>query len=177
MGYTDAMSVIQDESCGIGYHPLPKCYALSTIRRKHALGCLREAVAASPVLVFLDIEVRPGHGRFWFVRDGERVARVTPAGRVRRSLEVPEGKGWSVMSLGASEREVVQALATNDLGFVHYLGSLEQALKAEVLERGREARIVERVDDDFVVDFLPSVRGEAAERCVFTWDDGWRVRS
>ncbi len=160
-----------------GYLPAPRLHKLSAIRRQHVLATLRAAVSASPVLSFLRIEVRPGGGRFWFVREGRGVARLTPAGPVRRCLEIRRESGWSVMTMAASEREVVEALAANDDGTVHWLGSLEGVLLAEAETRGASATIIERDGDDFVVDFTPQVRDAPGERCILSCDDaGWQIR-
>ena len=119
----------------------PKVRRLSADERDKYLSGMIRAIERSPVLSALSFEVCALRGRFYFERcyrddDGNLLGKVTvgritpladPAASLLLEVEYRQGS-WSEIAKG-SVQKVMNAIANDNKGTFHGLGSLNQSLR------------------------------------------------
>jgi hypothetical protein len=119
--------------------PRPKARRLTETEKGKILAAMTRAVAASPVLSYLGVEVRALRGRFYIQRElnqhGEAaievLGRITPLLTAKGALllEVQRRRGsWHEVAEGSVQR-LIKAIASDTKGTFHGLGSLDKNLR------------------------------------------------
>lgn len=118
--------------------PRPKARRLTEKERSKILAAMTRAVAASPVLSYLGVQVRALRGRFYVERDLkedepalEILGRITPLAAAKGALllEVERRSGsWSEVSTGSAQK-LIKVIASDTKGKFHGLGSLDKVLR------------------------------------------------
>ena len=119
------------------YIPRPKARPLTDEEKTKILAAMTRAVAASPVLSHLGVQVRALRGRFYVERqssdDGiaEVLGRITPllAAKGALLLEVERRNGsWYEVDQGSAPK-LIKAIASDTKGRFHGLGSVDKVLR------------------------------------------------
>lgn len=119
------------------YVPRPKSRRLTEKEKNKLLASMSKAVAASPVLSHLGVQVRALRGRFYIERqssdDGntELLGRITPllAAKGALLLEVERRNGsWYEVDQGSAPK-LIEAIASDTKGRFHGLGSVDKVLR------------------------------------------------
>ncbi|MBM4072207.1 MAG: hypothetical protein FJ271_25265 [Planctomycetes bacterium] len=120
--------------------PRPKARRLTDKESSTILAALTKAIAASPVLSYLGVQVRVQRGRFYLERkchqddddsEVEVLGRVTPLAAAKQALllETENRSGsWSEESKGTVQK-VIKAVASDTEGTFHGLGSIDTVLR------------------------------------------------
>ena len=117
------------------YIPRPKARRLTEKERGAILATMTRAVAASPVLSYLGVQVRALRGRFYIERklqeEGEPaveiLGRITPLAGAKGALllEVERRNGsWHEVDQG-SPQKLIKVVASDTKGRFHGLGSVD----------------------------------------------------
>jgi len=124
------------------YQPRPKAAKLSAEKRDKLLRRLAKERDKSPVLAALGIEVHSRRGRFYLKRPDEeepdephQVGRITPLAGQRTSLLLEvQYRSWKEIERGGCAK-VMKAVAGDDRGRFHGLGTLDAALRKRGTDR------------------------------------------
>ena len=118
--------------------PRPKPRTLSDEKKTNLLATMTKEVAASPVLMGLELQVRSQRGRFYLERplgEGDSAGvevwgRITPLADSADLLLEQEGRkgSWSEIARG-SARKLIKAVASDTKGTFHGLGALDKLLR------------------------------------------------
>ena len=119
--------------------PRPKARRLTDKESSTILAALTRAIAASPVLSYLGVQVRAQRGRFYLERkiqeedeaDVEVLGRITPLAAAKgvMLLETENRSGsWSEEAKGTAQK-VIKAVAGDTEGTFHGLGSIDKVLR------------------------------------------------
>src|ERR1700682_6553948 len=119
--------------------PRPKERRLSEKEKSTILAAMTRAVAASPVLSYLGVQVRALRGRFYLERklkeEGkpaiEILGRITPLAAAKGALllEVERRSGsWYEVAEGSAQK-LIKVVASDTKGKFHGLGSVDKVLR------------------------------------------------
>ncbi len=119
--------------------PRPKARRLTDKESSTILAALTRAIAASPVLSYLGVQVRAQRGRFYLERkiqeedeaDVKVLGRITPLAAAKgvMLLETENRSGsWSEEAKGTAQK-VIKAVAGDTEGTFHGLGSIDKVLR------------------------------------------------
>jgi hypothetical protein len=119
--------------------PRPKARRLTEKEKSTILAAMTRAVAASPVLSYLGVQVRALRGRFYLERECkdedepviESLGRITPLTEANGALllEVENRTGnWSEVATGSAGK-LINVVAGDTTGRFHGLGSVDKALR------------------------------------------------
>ena len=119
--------------------PRPKARRLTDEESSTILAALTRAIAASPVLSYLGVQVRAQRGRFYLERhiqeeddtEVEVLGRITPLAAAKGAmlLETENRSGsWSEEAKGTAQK-VIKAVASDTEGTFHGLGSIDKVLR------------------------------------------------
>ena len=120
--------------------PRPKARRLNESEKAKILAAMTRAVAASPVLSNLGIQVRAQRGRFYLEREYkeegqepevEIMGRITPLAAAKGALllEAENRSGsWSEIAKGSAQK-LIKVVASDTKGRFHGLGSLDKILR------------------------------------------------
>lgn len=120
--------------------PRPKARRLTDKESSTILAALTRAIAASPVLSYLGVQVRAQRGRFYLERkcheddeesELEVLGRITPLAAAKGAmlLETENRSGsWSEEAKGSAQK-VIKAVASDTEGTFHGLGSIDKVLR------------------------------------------------
>jgi hypothetical protein len=119
--------------------PRPKARRLTDKESSTVLAALTRAIAASPVLSYLGVQVRAQRGRFYLERktreedeaEVEVLGRITPLAAAKGAmlLETENRSGsWSEEAKGTAQK-VIKAVASDTEGTFHGLGSIDKVLR------------------------------------------------
>jgi hypothetical protein len=121
------------------YIPRPKVRRLTEKEKGAILATMTRAVAASPVLSYLGVQVRALRGRFYLERklkeEGEPaveiLGRITPLAGAKGALllEVERRNGnWHEVDQGSAQK-LIKVVASDTKGKFHGLGSVDKVLR------------------------------------------------
>jgi hypothetical protein len=119
------------------YVPRPKARRLTEKEKNKLLAVTTRAVAASPVLSYLGIQVRALRGRFYIERESSQdevadvMGRITPLLGAKDALllEVQGRSGiWREVAQG-SPAKLIKVIASDTKGRFHGLGSVDKVLR------------------------------------------------
>src|SRR5580704_9560775 len=121
------------------YIPRPKVRRLTEKEKCAILATMTRAVAASPVLSYLGVQVRALRGRFYLERrlkeEGEPaveiLGRITPLLGAKGALllEVEHHNGsWHEVDPGSAQK-LIKVVASDTKGKFHGLGSVDKVLR------------------------------------------------
>ena len=121
------------------YVPRPKARRLTEKEKGTILAAMTRAVAASPVLSYLGVQVRALRGRYYLERklkeEGEPaveiLGRITPLAGAKGALllEVERRNGsWYEVDQG-SPQKLIKVVASDTKGKFHGLGSVDKVLR------------------------------------------------
>jgi hypothetical protein len=119
--------------------PRPKVRRLTEKEKSTILAAMTKAVAASPVLSYLGVQVRALRGRFYLERklkeEGEPaveiLGRITPLAGAKGALllEVERRNGnWHEVDQGSAQK-LIKVVASDTKGKFHGLGSVDKVLR------------------------------------------------
>jgi hypothetical protein len=122
--------------------PRPKARRLTDKESSTILAALTRAIAASPVLSYLGVQVRAQRGRFYLEierkcpedeeeSEVEILGRITPLAAAKGAmlLETENRSGsWSEFAKGSAQK-VIKAVASDTEGTFHGLGSIDKVLR------------------------------------------------
>ena len=120
--------------------PRPKARQLTDKESSTILSAMTKAIAASPVLSYLGIQVREQRGRFYLERNTQEddeesevevLGRITPLAAAKGAmlLETENRSGsWSEEAKGTAQK-VIKAVASDTEGTFHGLGSIDKVLR------------------------------------------------
>jgi hypothetical protein len=119
------------------YVPRPKSRRLTEKEKNKLLASMSRAVAASPVLSHLGVQVRALRGRFYIERESSEgevadvLGRITPllAAKGALLLEVERRNGsWYEVDQGSAPK-LIKTIASDTKGRFHGLGSVDKVLR------------------------------------------------
>src|ERR1035438_1270003 len=121
------------------YIPRPKVRRLTEKEKGAIVATMTRAVAASPVLSYLGVQVRALRGRFYLERklkeEGEPaveiLGRITPLAGAKGALllEVERRNGnWHEVDQGSAQK-LIKVVASDTKGKFHGLGSVDKVLR------------------------------------------------
>ena len=120
--------------------PRPKARQMTDKESSTILSAMTKAIAASPVLSHLGVQVRAQRGRFYLEKkcseddddsDVEVLGRITPLAAAKGAmlLETENRSGsWSEEAKGTVQK-VIKAVASDTEGTFHGLGSIDKVLR------------------------------------------------
>ena len=118
--------------------PRPKVRRLTEKEKSTILTAMTRAVSASPVLSYLDVQVRALRGRFYLEREWkedepaiEILGRITPLAAAKGALllEVERRSGsWYEVAKGSAQK-LIKVVASDTKGKFHGLGSVDKVLR------------------------------------------------